>query len=136
MFIERLNRESLGEYLIDVVLWQTQYDEVYLCETHNWYSRVGDNECKQLVYQVTQNGEPRREEYDLVDFDTNLRHCHFMLERFGREYLDYLYTAVRESDLNEVQQTKFLIENRNILNSIEEKRRANLKGKQTSLFEY
>ncbi len=136
MFVERLSVDDLNDYLVNVVLWRRTYDEVRLCTVHEWHTRLGEVECRQLVYLLTEDGSEEVCEHDVVDFDKDLKHCRFMLERFGEEYLDYLHSAVKESDFDESQRARFLAQNTHMHNAIEAKKAQRLAAQQKSIFDY
>ena len=136
MFVDRLTREDLDNYLVDVALWRTEWEDIRICEVQDWSDRLGNVECRQVIYQFTQDGDRKTSECDVMDFDVNLHHCRFMLQCFGDEYFDYLKNAVKYSKLDEASQLKFLAQNSHMLASIKAKRHSQIKTKQRILFEF
>lgn len=135
MFVERLKTVDIENYLLRIVLRDEEFDSMRICEIHNWSDRLGNIECKQVKYQLNMCGETQCREYDVLDFEMDLHHCRFMLERFGEEYLSYLHSVVRESGLSEAKQTKFLAQNTKILAGIEKRRTQIKTDGQKSLFD-
>jgi len=111
MFVERLSKEELGEYLSEVTLRNERYDSLEICSVNNWYNKLGECECRQVEFAIEQNGDLRIGETDILDFSFLKEHCVFMLKHFGEDYLTYLRFRVIEEDISDSTKAHFIKQN-------------------------
>ena len=108
MFVERLTRDDLADYLQKVTLKNETYDYFKICCVNNWHSRLGECECRQVTFAVEKEGNITKCETDVVDFSFEHSHNVFMLQHFGEEYLNYLRLRVVEENISETARTHFI----------------------------
>ncbi len=108
MFVERLTREDLADYIQKVTLKNETYDYFKICCVNNWNTRLGECECRQVVFTVEKEGNITERETDIEDFSFEHSHNLFMLNHFGDEYLNYLRFRVDEEIISEPAKAHFI----------------------------
>ena len=139
MFIEKLTEDDVAEYVHDVTLRNEKFDSMKVCSISNWYTRLGECECRQVDFVIERAGEVVECSSDILDFSFLREHCVFMLKHFGDEYLNYLRVRVAEEDISDSTKTYFIKQNENRLAFIKAHNAAKqtvLIGQQKTLLDY